>query len=534
MFLNSIKLPAASGSQKTVRSVGLVPSILAITLAAGLSACESGGSSGNDQSGSNATPVITSGDTIALDENTTGVIYTLTATDADGDALTYGKASSLDSNDFTINATTGALSFVATPDFENPTDGDLNNVYKVALTARDSKNAVGTVTLTITVNDLVEPAQTRRLSDGFTNPLYAEGMPGTDYLAVVEKAGLIRIMNKDTGVVETANLLDLTADVSTTGEKGLLGMAFAPGFTTNRTLFVNLTNTAGDTEIRSYTMQSGSSTVADPASENLVMTIAQPAANHNGGWIGFDADGLMLIPTGDGGGAGDPNNLAQDVTSLLGKILRINIAADDFTSDDTKDYAIPDTNPFATSGGAPEIWAVGLRNPFRNGVDTETNTLYIGDVGQDTAEEISRIDLTETSASADPINFGWPVKEGTQDYKGTTTATLVTPVIEYLHADASAPGTSVTGGYVYRGSVDALKNRYVFSDFTTGKIWSVPVASLTDGSTAGLSALTNEATLFTPDLGTITSVSSFGQDEDGNLYVVDYAGGSVFVVEPKP
>ena len=533
MFLNPTTLPAAAGSKTTARSGKLFPSLLAIALASGLAACDSG-SSGNDSAGNNSAPVVTSADAITIDENTSGTFYTMTATDADGDTLTYGKANTLDSGDFTIDATTGALSFTSAPDFEAPADSNTDNIYKVALTARDGKNAVGTVTLTVTVSNVNEPGRTRRLSDVFTDPLYVTGIPGTDYVAVVEKAGLIRVMNKDTGAVETVPLLDLTASVGTAGEQGLLGLAFAPGFATNRTLFVNYTNTSGNTEIRSFTMQSGSTSVADPASGNLVMTIAQPQNNHNGGWIGFDANGLMLIATGDGGGAGDPNNLAQDVDSLLGKLLRINIATDGFTSDDTKDYAIPSTNPFATSGGAPEVWAIGLRNPFRNGIDAETGILYIGDVGQDAVEEISRVDLAATSTTADPINFGWSVKEGTQDYQGSTTATLKAPVIEYLHSDPSAPGSSITGGYVYHGPVDALNGRYVFGDFTSGKIWSVPVDTIKDTETLGLSDLTNEATLFTPDLGTITSVSSFGLDTEGNLYVVDYASGSVFIFEKQP
>lgn len=500
----------------------------ALAMAVLLGSC-SGSSSDNNSS--NSTPVVTSGSSVTINENTTGVVYTFTATDADGDPLVLGIASTKDYAYFDFNTTTGELSFLNPPDHETPLDFDADNVYEVSLTAKDPKFATGTVALEITVENVFEPARTRRVATGFTEPVYVTGIPGTDNLVVVERGGLIRVVNRDTGVIETVPFLDLSADVDTTGEGGLLGLAFSPFFATTGEVFVNFTNTNSETEIRSYVLVSGSTTQLDATTGFTTIKIPQPATNHNGGWIGFDNIGYMLIPTGDGGGAGDPNNLAQDVDSLLGKILRIDITRDGFAGDDDKNYGIPSDNPFATSGGAPEVWAIGLRNPFRNGYDSNTNTLYIGDVGQNTAEEISRIKLDTTSAADDPINFGWSVKEGTQDFKGTTSATLISPVAQYLHS--AGLGTSITGGYMYRGVVDDLSNRYVFGDFTSGKIWSIAEADLVDGQTLDSSSFEDESTLFTPDIGTISNVSSFGTDSDRNLYVVDY-NGSVFIVEPQP
>ena len=513
-------------------SGSVLPSAMALIFAAGLAACSSGGSD-NGSSGSNATPVVTSGNSVTIDENTSGVIYTFTATDADGDPLTLAKATSLDSGVFSFDTTTGELSFGTAPDFEFPKDSDQNNVYKVALTARDPSNAIGTVTVTITVNDLDEPAQTRRIGAGFDEPVYVIGLPTTDNLLVVERGGLIRVLNSSTGAIETVPFLDLTADVSTAGEGGLLGFSYSPAFLTTGDFFVYLTNTSGDTEVRRYGLMSNSITQGDPATKNLIIKIPQPDTNNNGGWIGFDSDGLMLIATGDGGGVGDPNGRAQDVDSLLGKILRINAFSDAFTSDDERDYAIPAGNPFSASGGAPEVWAVGLRNPVRNTIDFDTNTLYIADKGENTAEEISRIELDTESLAADPINFGWSVKEGTQDFAGTTTATLIPPVAEYLHNDPADPGSSVIGGMVYHGPVDELQGRYVFGDFETGKVWSVGPNQINDGSTLGLNNFRSEATLLTPDVGTIDNISSFGIDTDDNLFVVDY-DGEIFIVEPVP
>ncbi len=508
--------------QKKFMSSGLpVLAVLAF-----LGACE--GSSDKGAPAGNSTPVITSASAVTVPENTTDFVYTLTATDADGDALVLGIANTKDSSAFSFDATTGELTFISTPDFESPLDGDRDNVYEVSLTAKDPHFATGTVALTITVENVYEASRTRRISDQFTQPVFTTSIPGTDDMVVVERGGLVRVVDPATGAIESVPFLDLTADVDTAGEGGLLGLAFSPFFATSKQVFVNFMNTNSEMEIRSYTMVTGSTTQADATTANTVIKIPQPANTHNGGWIGFDAVGFMYVPTGDGGGSSD---VAQDLDSLLGKILRIDITGDGFTDDDEKDYIIPATNPFASSGGAPEIWAVGVRNPFRNGYDAETNTLYIGDVGQNTAEEISRIKMDTASEADDPINFGWAVKEGTQDYQGTSTATLIPPVAEYLHSEGL--GTSITGGYMYRGVVDDLRGKYVFGDFTSGKIFSILEADFDDDQTLTSSSFTDESTLFTPDAGTITNISSFGTDADGDLYVVDY-GGSLFVIEKQP
>ena len=507
------------------------------TLAAtvGLAACSGGGGGSNSGGGipPNSPPVITSATSVDVPENSTGTIYTATASDPDGDPVSYILLFDDDSTQFEFNGATGELSFRSPPNFEFPDDATGNNTYLISIRAIDGRGGQDTTPILINVTDVAETAETRRVVSGLNQPLFLAGIPGTDQVAVLQKSGEIRVVTPSTGAVETVNFLDTSANISTAGEGGLLGLAFSPDFENDRTFYLNVTNTSGDTEIRSYQMVTGSDTQADPATMDVILTVPQPFANHNGGSISFDSNGYLLIPLGDGGSAGDPGDRAQDVNELLGKVLRIDVTGDDFPADDLRDYAIPSDNPFASGGGAPEIWAVGLRNPYRSSVDDTTGFLYLDDVGQDAVEEISRVDLSAASSSSDPINFGWPIKEGTADFRGTTTATLTPPIAEYTHADPSAPGSSVTGGFVYRGPVDDLIGRYVFGDFTSGNIWSIGLDEINDGQTLGLADFRNDNGIFAPDVGTVDNVSSFGLDESGNLYVVDY-DGEVFVIERNP
>ena len=213
---------------------------------------------------------------------------------------------------------------------------------------------------------------------------------------------------------------------------------------------------------------------------------------------------------------------------MLGKILRIDPSRDSYPADAQRDYGIPATNPFATSGGAPEVWMLGLRNPFRAGFDRTTGNLYIGDVGQGAVEEINLV-----PASATGLNFGWNRREGTLAYAGgANSASFTAPVAEYSHGSGAFEGNSVTGGFVYRGPVSSLSGQYIFGDFVNGTIWSVAAASLTQGATLASSGFTAQRTAFTPATGTIDNISSFGLDQVGNLYIVDY-DGDIFVVEPS-
>ncbi|HSF12021.1 MAG TPA: PQQ-dependent sugar dehydrogenase, partial [Erythrobacter sp.] len=268
--------------------------------------------------------------------------------------------------------------------------------------------------------------------------------------------------------------------------------------------------------------------VADPASADVIMTFTQPFANHNGGWMDFGPDGFLYIGSGDGGSGGDPQDNAQNRNNLLGKILRIDVASDAFPGDAARDYAIPATNPFASSGGAPEIYAFGLRNPFRAGFDRVTGNLFIGDVGQNAIEEIDLIRPNEAG-----LNFGWARLEGTQTFSGSAPAGATPPVTQYSHGSGPRQGNSVTGGYVYRGPVEALQGQYIFGDFVAGAIWSVPAASLVQGQTFASSGFTIRTTAFAPPSGqgTINNIASFGVDARNNLYIIDF-DGEIFVIEP--
>ncbi|MBC7945298.1 MAG: PQQ-dependent sugar dehydrogenase, partial [Burkholderiales bacterium] len=230
------------------------------------------------------------------------------------------------------------------------------------------------------------------------------------------------------------------------------------------------------------------------------------------------------VAVGDGGSANDPPNNAQNRDVLLGKMLRIDVGGDAFPNDPARDYRIPANNPFSASGGAPEIWALGLRNPFRNSFDRVTGNLWIGDVGQGAREEINLMRAGDGGA-----NFGWKLFEGTLG--GGSTAGLTFPVTEYSHGSGPLQGNSVTGGYVYRGPVESLQGLYIFGDFVRGALWSVPIAQLVPGTTLPSSSFTVRTQSFAPATGAINNVASFGQDQAGNLYIVDF-DGEIFVIEP--
>jgi glucose/arabinose dehydrogenase len=231
-----------------------------------------------------------------------------------------------------------------------------------------------------------------RVASGLTQPLFAGAPPGDlNRLFIVEKTGLIKILNFSNGKVRAEPFLDVSDEILTDGESGLLGLAFDPNFAQNRFFYVNLVNENGDTEIRRYTVSASDSNKAAPSSETLIISVDQPETrNHKAGWLGFGPDGYLYIPLGDGGGGGDPNNLAQNPDSLLGKVLRLDVHGDDFPASATRNYAIPADNPFVGADGiADEIWALGLRNPFRDSFDRALGTFFIADVGQNTYEEVN-------------------------------------------------------------------------------------------------------------------------------------------------
>ncbi len=336
---------------------------------------------------------------------------------------------------------------------------------------------------------------TQTIATGLDSPLFLTAPAGDPRLFVVEKTGRIRIV--EGGITRPLAYLDLSDQIATNSERGLLGLAFHPDFAANGRLFIYFTDTGGNNNIAEL---QGDSSAADPASLKILLTIPHPRfANHNGGWLGFGPDGLLYAATGDGGGGGDGMGNAQNPDRLLGKMLRLDV-------DRGAPYAIPPGNPFATAGGAPEIFALGLRNPWRASFDGDM--LYIADVGQEKWEEINAIPVSQTGS-----NFGWNRVEGTACYASSPCddPALVAPIHTYDHDQ----GCSVTGGYVYRGAaLPALQGRYFFSDYCSGDLMSLRYAQ---GSAADVR---NSG----PDLGSLGNVTSFGRDSAGELYTVQDDG----------
>lgn len=357
-----------------------------------------------------------------------------------------------------------------------------------------------------------------RIASGLSQPLFAVSPPG-DFgrLFIVEKTGAIKILNLGTGQVQPTPFLDVASQIFTGSESGLLGLAFDPDFAHNGSFYVNLaTNTDGQirTEIRRYQVSSSDPNVADPASATPIITINHPFANHKGGWLGFGPDGHLYAAVGDGGSGGDPFGNAQNIDSLLGKMLRLDVHGDDFPDDPARNYRIPDDNMFVGSAGADEVWALGLRNPWRSSFDRGLQDLYIADVGQSEWEEI---DIGQLGA-----NYGWNVYEGPDPYAGGTPSagTLTTPIHSYNHS----VGNSITGGYVYRGPSEGLQGQYFFADFVAGTI-----STLNFDGTSWVA--TDRTSQIHPNVGSIDNPSSFGEDALGNLYVVDF-DGDVFRLTP--
>jgi glucose/arabinose dehydrogenase len=489
-------------------------------------ACGGGGGGGTPMPPANRPPAITSPAAASVPENSAGAIYAATATDPDGNALTFSLSGGADRAAFAITAA-GALSFAQAPDFEVPADADANNVYLVQIAVSDGMTSA-TLDLAVTVTNVGPDAfRVARVGTGFASPLWLSAVPdGSGRLFVVERAGRVRILTPATGAVAATPFLDVSGQTTTVGERGLLGFAPAPDFVATGTFYLYMTNLAGGIEIRRYRTLTGNRDQADPATADTILTIDHPVNdNHNGGWLDFGPDGFLYLGVGDGGGSGDLPNNAQNLNVLLGKMLRIDPSTDAFPADPARDYAIPAGNPFAGGGGRPEIWAYGLRNPFRSSFDPLTQNLWIGDVGQNAREEIDLMRPADAGA-----NFGWRFMEGTAVFSGTPIPGLTPPVAEYLHGSGPREGNSVTGGLVYRGPVEALRGQYLFADFISGNLWSIPVARVSLGTTIPSSQFILRRADFTPNAGAINNPVAFGVDQAGNVYIVDF-DGEIFRIE---
>ena len=345
----------------------------------------------------------------------------------------------------------------------------------------------------------------RLVVSGLRSPLDLQSVrEDRERLYVVEQGGRIRVVRN--GQLQATAFLDVSDRISTGGERGLLGLAFHPRFAQNRRFFVNYTDPSGDTRLAEFTASSPDS--AGASTERLLLRVSQPFSNHNGGGLAFGSDGYLYAGLGDGGSGGDPLGNGQRLDTHLGKMLRIDVDAG-------SPYAVPADNPFrARAGALPEIWAYGLRNPFRFSFDRVTGDLYVGDVGQGSLEEID-----VAAARAGGQNYGWNVTEGSACYSprtGCDKTGITGPVFEYDHSQ----GCSVTGGVVYRGCLmPGLAGSYFFGDFCRGSIRSFRFS-------AGQATDVRSWSLSGPG-----AVSSFGVDADGEVYVVDYAG-AVYRLEP--
>ncbi|MEP6589918.1 MAG: PQQ-dependent sugar dehydrogenase [Gemmatimonadota bacterium] len=340
------------------------------------------------------------------------------------------------------------------------------------------------------------------VASGLGMPLYLTAPAGDSRLFIAEKGGRVRIVKG--GLLLPQPFLDLSNKLSVGGEQGLLGIAFHPRYASNGILLVDYTDLGGNTRIVSYRV-SADPDRADPASERTLLAVDQPFGNHNGGQVAFGPDGMLYIGMGDGGSGGDPRSTGQDARDLLGALLRIEVL-------DDGSHRVPIDNPsVGQSDARPEVWSIGLRNPWRFAFDRANGDLYIADVGQGEREEINVV--TAATGTGRGANFGWAIYEGSRCFGSASKCTgqgFVMPTIEYTHAE----GCSVTGGFVYRGSaIPSLRGSYFYSDYCSSWIRSF---RLTDGTAADRTQWTG----LTPT----GQVLSFGEDAAGELYVMSSDG----------
>ncbi|HEY9420299.1 MAG TPA: PQQ-dependent sugar dehydrogenase [Thermoanaerobaculia bacterium] len=343
---------------------------------------------------------------------------------------------------------------------------------------------------------------------------------GSGRLFIVEREGRIRIwQNGQLLATPFLNITTLVGCSPNCGERGLLGLAFHPDYESNGDFFVFHSQSDGDLRLARYNVSSGNPNAADSASRAVLLTIEHSSqSNHNGGHLAFGPDGYLYISVGDGGGGGDPFENGQNTSTLLGKILRLDVDSDAFPADPNRNYAIPGGNPFAgATPGADEVWDYGLRNPWRFSFDRVTGDLYIGDVGQQFWEEINF-----EPANTGGVDYGWDCREGAHDYNDPERNSTgcsdgsTDPVLEYSH---SPDNCSVTGGYVYRGGVPSfLTGQYLYGDFCSGRIWR--------GSSNGSAWSSMQMT------DTSFGISSFGESETGRIYFTDLFGNTLQWIAP--
>ncbi|MEP7365566.1 MAG: PQQ-dependent sugar dehydrogenase [Acidobacteriota bacterium] len=360
----------------------------------------------------------------------------------------------------------------------------------------------------LAIGALAQEVQLAEIASGLARPTdIQQPDDGSGRLFVLEQAGYVRVIRGGAPQL-VMDITDRVTRINAGGdERGLLGMAFPPSFKTKQYFYLNYTNRNGATTISRFRMTGADADTADPASEQILLTVSQPFTNHNGGQLQFGPDGFLYIGMGDGGSANDPQRNAQSPQSMLGKMLRIDVESN------LSAYNVPSTNPFRNNLlYRPEIWATGLRNPWRFSFDSATGNLWIGDVGQDRTEEI---DLQLKSSSGGE-NYGWNVMEGSACLIAPCTQIGVRPIFEYPHSNGNI---SITGGYVYRGSISpSLRGLYIYADYSSGRIWT-----LSEDNGRWTTQLLIRPANFT--------ASTFGQDRNGEVYVADYSAGKIYRIE---
>ncbi|MGH2666234.1 PQQ-dependent sugar dehydrogenase [Flavobacterium sp.] len=336
---------------------------------------------------------------------------------------------------------------------------------------------------------------------GFTSPVEITHA-GDSRLFVVQQGGIIKILNSN-GTTNAVAFLDISGIISSGGERGLLGLAFHPNYATNGYFYVNYTNPSGNTVIARYSVDSGNPSIANPASALVLLTITQPFSNHNGGSIKFGPDGFLYIGMGDGGSGGDPGNRAQNTTELLGKMLRIDVNSG-------SPYGIPAGNPYVGIAGADEIWAIGVRNPWKFSFNRSNGDLWIADVGQNNVEEINKVTSTQAG-----LNYGWRCYEGNSAYNTTGCAAMGTMTFPLAVVNHSTGVCSITGGYVYTGTMyPAFAGKYFFTDYCKPQI----------GMMTSVGAVTYSASFAG------NNFTTFGEDTNGELYVAAINNGTVYKI----
>lgn len=467
-------------------------SVLALGL---LSACGGGGSS--SAPAVNRPPTFSSATTASLLENSTALAYQATATDPDGDALTYSITGGADAGRFTITPA-GQLGIATAPNFDLPADADGNNVYEVQISVSDGKVATS-LALAVTVINSKEGIAVRRVATGFVSPAAISPIDDTAML-VAEKAGAVYLLNPQTGTKA------LLAQIANVGGVGVTAIAASRTFTSDGTFFAMYTTATGFLVIERYLRNPVGPTVSYVPGSILAVNAPQ---YEGGGWLGFDAAGALLAATGDAGGSGDPTGSAQDDTSRLGKIIRIT----------------PNPDPFA---GASPIYflfstiAKGLHQP--NGGGQFGNAVLVADHGQAMAEEI---DFLPFGGSVQ--NYGWPFNEGTFAVGGTPPVAVIDPVVQYPRGAGPRAGQAIVGGAIGPSAVASLRNQYVFAD-GSGAIFTLASASIQQGTTLAAAMFERRDADFAPDQGVIDRPVAITVSPIGSMYILD-ADGEIFRVD---